>query len=292
VISFIVAIGLTAGFGYLMGASALKKSMRLLQDGRNKAGGADWKKIVVEAPFLKLIENATRWDTPGLLLNGYHTRLMILRGDSWTMDQTKQEAAAGLGIGYLAMTGCAWLAWLSGELPLLAAGALSFAGLAFRGYADAGKQVKQRKQAIVAALPDRMSKLMLLVGAGETVQGAFIRCLEGKESSLHPLDREWKAAVAAMRNGQPFSGALEMFNRSCAVQEASIFTTVMLLNYRKGGEQFVLSVRELSYSLWEKRKEIARVKGEEASSKLVFPLAGIMFILMIMVAAPAVLMMS
>nr|WP_306812652.1 type II secretion system F family protein [Paenibacillus soyae] len=133
---------------------------------------------------------------------------------------------------------------------------------------------------------------MLLVGAGETVQGAFIRCLEGKEGSNHPLDREWQAAVAAMRNGQSFSGAIEQFNRSCAVQEASIFTTVMLLNYRKGGEQFVLSVRELSYSLWEKRKEIARTKGEEASSKLVFPLVGIMFILMILVAAPAVLMMS
>lgn len=291
-ISFFVAIGMIAGLGYLMGASALKKGMRLLKDRRNKAGGADWKTLAVETPFLKVVEFVTRWESPGLLLNGYHTRLMILRGDRWTMERTKQEAATGIGIGYMAMTGCAWLAWLSGELPLLAAGALAFAGLAFRGYADAGKQVKRRKQAIIAALPDRMSKLMLLVGAGETVQGAFMRCLEGKESSRHPLDREWKAAVAAMRNGQPFSGALEMFNRSCAVQEASIFTTVMLLNYRKGGEQFVLSVRELSYSLWEKRKEIARVKGEEASSKLVFPLVGIMFILMILVAAPAVLMMS
>jgi tight adherence protein C len=85
---------------------------------------------------------------------------------------------------------------------------------------------------------------------------------------------------------------MERFNRSCAVQEVSIFTTVLLLNYRRGGEHFVLALRELSYTLWEKRKAIARTRGEEASSKLVFPLVGILLVLMILVAAPAVLLMS
>ncbi|MEK3881973.1 type II secretion system F family protein [Paenibacillus sp. PL2-23] len=290
-ISFIVAMGLTAGWGCLIGGSGVRRLLPELMKNR-KASPVSWRVHMMEAPFLKAVEYAAQWETAGLLLNGYHTRLVILRGASWTMDRTKLEAAAGVGMGYLAMVCCAWLAAMSGEEALLAAGALASVGLALRGYADAGKAVKERKHAIMVALPDRMSKLMLLVGAGETVQGAFLRCLEGKESSQHPLDREWRAAVAGIRNGQPFNEALERFNRSCAVQEASLFTTVMLLNYRKGGEQFVLSVRELSYSLWEKRKEAARLKGEEASSKLVFPLVGILFILMILVAAPAVLMLS
>ncbi|MOA03965.1 hypothetical protein D3C78_1234970 [compost metagenome] len=116
--------------------------------------------------------------------------------------------------------------------------------------------------------------------------------MEGKEKMDHPLYKEWSAAVSSLHNGQSFSTVIERFNRRCAVQEVSVFTTVLLLNYRRGGEHFALALRELSYSLWEKRKAIARSRGEEASSKLVFPLVGILLVLMVLVAAPAVLLMS
>lgn len=287
------AVLLTGIWCFLIGRSTLKHLPKLLAERRSgRSGSGNLKEMVIEKPFLRIIEYGMKQESVGLLLNGYHMKLFILRGQAWTMDLTKQEAAAAIGTGFAAMTACAWIAGISGETMLLAAGLLGFIGLGFRGFAEAGKQLNRRKKEIIAALPDRMSKLMLLVSAGETVQNAFARCLEGKEGSQNPLDKEWRTAVASMRNGQSFSTALERFNRSCAVQEASLFTTVMLLNYRKGGEHFVLAVRELSYSLWEKRKEIARVSGEEASSKLVFPLVGIMFIMMIIVAAPAVLMMS
>lgn len=289
----IVAAALLTGFWcFLAGRLTIAHLPELLAGRRSGSGSGGLKERIIEMPFMRVIEYAMKQEPIGLLLNSYHMKLFILRGSSWTMERTKKETASAIGIGYGALTGCAWLSGISGEALLLAAGLLAFIGLGFRGFADAGKQVNRRRKAIIAALPDRMSKLMLLVGAGETVQSAFARCLEGKENSQNPLDQEWRAAVAAMRNGQSFNTALERFNRSCAVQEASLFTTVMLLNYRKGGEHFVLAVRELSYSLWEKRKEIARVSGEEASSKLVFPLVGILFIMMILVAAPAVLMMS
>jgi tight adherence protein C len=107
-----------------------------------------------------------------------------------------------------------------------------------------------------------------------------------------PLQVEWLRMVHALDNGESFAGAIEAFSKRCAVQEVSMFATVMLLHYRKGGEQFSLALRELSFSLWEKRKATARMRGEEASSKLLFPMVGIFFLLLIAVGAPAVLLMK
>lgn len=286
------AILLTGLWGYLLGLATIKQIVLMLREGRGKAKAGSMKRLLIEVPFLNLIDRAYRSDTFQLWLNAFHMKLFILNGSAWTKAHSNKKAALSIGNGYAAMTGCSWLAWMSGESLLLAAGILAFAGLGFRSFAEAGKELECRRKAVIAALPDRMSNLMLLVSAGETVHGAFMRCMDGKEGSRHPLDVEWKAAVSAMRNGMSFSAALERFNRSCSVQEASLFTTVILLNYRKGGEHFVLAVRELSSSLWEKRKGIARISGEEASSKLVFPLVGIMIILMVLVAAPAVMLLA
>lgn len=278
----IAVVLLTSLWGYLL-AVAMIRWRNLSPKG---------KRLYLEGPFLVMFEKVYRLDSMQLLMNRFHMQLYILNGQAWTMKRSKEEAAKSLGHGYAALTACSWLALLSGEALLLAGGSLAFICLGLRRIAEAGRLLERRKQAIIAALPDRMSKLMLLVGAGETVQNAFIRCMDGKEHSIHPLDKQWSDAIATMRNGQAFGTALELFNRSCAVQEVSLFTTVMLLNYRKGGEHILLALKELSYSLWEIRKGIARKNGEEASSKLVFPLVGIMFILMILVAAPAVLLMA
>jgi len=286
------AVLLTLGWVFLIAKSALGRILQMLRQNRGKRGNAALSVLLMEEPFLRIWEKACQWDAFQHMLNSYHAKLMILHGRTWTIERTKAAAAGSLGAGYGALAGSCWLSWMMGERFVLFAGVLAFAALAFRNFAEAGKKLERRKKAIIAGLPDRMSKLMLLVSAGETVQRAFVRCLDEIESMNHPLDKEWAAAVAALNNGQSFSVVLERFNRSCAVQEASLFTTVMLLNYRKGGEHFVLAVRELSYSLWEKRKGLARISGEEASSKLVFPLVGVMFIMMVIVAAPAVLLMS
>ncbi|MWC30106.1 type II secretion system F family protein [Paenibacillus sp. MMS18-CY102] len=243
-----------------------------------------------------------------LPLAGFHARLLVLKGQGWGIVETERYVAQAVGLGWTAWTASALLALLSHEGALLAFGAIIGIMLPVAKYRESGQQMERRRQDMVLALPDVLGKLMLLVGAGETVQRAIIRCVEGREESasdshikgkkprkkaklVHPLYAEWTRMVRSLENGQSFAQAIEAFSRRCAVQEASMFATVVLLHYRKGGDRFVLALKELSFSLWEKRKATARMRGEEASSKLVFPLAGIFFLLLIAVAAPAVLMM-
>ncbi|GLX67680.1 type II secretion system F family protein [Paenibacillus glycanilyticus] len=257
-----------------------------------KKGKQDWKEQLIVLPFDRLFERGKLYVQLQLPLSSFHSKQVLLRGTEWPLNRTKLLIAESSGYGFAVLTGCSLLAVLAKEPLLIGMGVVLGLLLPMRPFIEAGRQVERRKQAMVSELPEALSKLMLLVGAGEPVLQAFARCLEGKDSSVQPLYKEWERVVHALRNGESFSEAIEKFNRSCAVQEVSVFTTVMLLNYRRGGDQFVLALREISYSLWEKRKAVARSRGEEASSKLVFPLVGILLVLMVFVAAPAMLLMS
>jgi tight adherence protein C len=290
----LIAAVLTGLWIYLVGSGAFRLIWLHLADRKreNSGGNSQLKQLGLINPFLFLLERFHLFDSFQLPMSSYHMKLLVLMDNQWSMEQTRAEAAAALGTGYASLTICAWLSLLGQEPILLVMGGVIGVVLTLRPFLEAGRHVEKRKQQIITELPDMLSKLMLLVGAGETVQQALAKCLDGKEASKHPLYKEWGVAVVSLHNGQSFSTTIEKFNRRCSVQEVSIFTTVLLLNYRRGGEHFVLALRELSYTLWEKRKAIARSRGEEASSKLVFPLVGILLVLMILVAAPAVLLMS
>ncbi|SFM23053.1 tight adherence protein C [Gracilibacillus orientalis] len=149
------------------------------------------------------------------------------------------------------------------------------------------EKMEKRKQDIIIELPEFASKIALLVNAGETVQQAIVRCTMMKADIDHPLYRELTDAVTKIKNGDSFNGVMEDFSKRCGVQEVSIFTTTILLNYKRGGNQLSLSLREISRDLWEKRKSISKKRGEEASSKLIFPMMLIFIAVLIIVAYPA-----
>lgn len=276
---------------YLIGTAALREILTAVRGRQRPHGGLGAR--LTSKPFLRLLHAAERMDIVRLRVEKLHRQLMLLQGSGWSMEQTKAGLAHSLALAYAMFTAGVCLSMLANEPALAAMGGVVAAVVVLRRFAEAGRAVERRRRAIIAALPDMIAKLMLLVGAGDPVQSAFAKCWSGRQTSRdNALHKEWKFAMTSMANGQSFGAAIERMNRNCGVQEVSVFATVLLLNYRRGGDQFVLALREFSYSIWEKRKAAARTSGEEASSKLVFPLVGILFIMMVIVAAPALLFMS
>lgn len=155
---------------------------------------------------------------------------------------------------------------------------------------DLASKVKRREEAVLLELPEMLNKIVLLVGAGETVQQAIVRCSQQKEGVDHPLYKELDRMVAEWRSGDPFHQAFEQFGKRCGVQDATVFVTTVLLNHKRGGGEFALALRDLSRTLWEKRKALGRIQGERASSKMVFPMALILFVVMLMVGGPAMML--
>ncbi|RXZ84750.1 type II secretion protein F [Paenibacillaceae bacterium] len=252
----------------------------------------DMQAMIKYGPALLLFDQLQLWNRFGPQLATIHGRLAILRGHGHKSSATKQYIAELLTYAYAALLGGAMLGWLSAESAIFPIGAVLALLLPVAKLRDLRQQVERRRQDILLALPDLLSKLMLLVGAGETVTRALLRCASpaADEERRGPLQLELQKTCNELANGEAFHHALESFSKRCAVQEVSIFTVTLLLNYRRGGERFVLSLRDLSYTLWEKRKAVARARGEEASSKLVFPLVALFFIMMVLVGAPAMLM--
>ncbi|MHA0857202.1 type II secretion system F family protein [Paenibacillus sp. CMAA1364] len=158
---------------------------------------------------------------------------------------------------------------------------------------DLHSKVQVRDQEILIELPELLNKIVLLVGAGETVQKAIAHCVEVKKDEReHPLYQELIRMVGDWDGGYSFQQAFESFSKRCALQEVSMFTTTVLLNFRRGGQDFSLALRDLSRTLWERRKTITRTRGEQASSKLVFPMVVIFMIVVVLVGSPAMMMMN
>lgn len=150
---------------------------------------------------------------------------------------------------------------------------------------------KERRNLILLELPEVVNKMILLINAGETVQRALLRCVTTTQDPDSPLMVELTETVNRMVSNEPFHQVLNDLSKKCGIQEISIFTTTILLNYRRGGNDLIIALRELSQDLWEKRKSISKTKGEEASSKLVFPLVLIFIAVMIIVGYPAITIM-
>ncbi|MEX2416244.1 MAG: type II secretion system F family protein [Paenibacillaceae bacterium] len=155
------------------------------------------------------------------------------------------------------------------------------------------RQIKLMKRQIIMELPVFLNKLTLLVNAGETIQKAMIRCASKYELITdHPFAREMNLMTKQLSNLYPLAQILDEFSRRCGVQEVSVFASAVSMNHKRGGEEFVASLRQLSHELWEKRKTMVKMLGEEASGKMVFPLLVIFLVVMIIVGAPAIMLMG
>jgi tight adherence protein C len=261
----------------------------LLSGMRDRRGPKAWKDILLTGPADRFIlKRAIRLTPVQSLLASVHADLQRLDGKAPTMSAARRHVAHAAGSGMGAAGLSALAALLTGAADVLPIGLIVAALLPVSKIRSLRRRVEEQRRAVLRELPELLSVLMLLVGAGESLQNALLRCArEGGDD--HPLYRELKRAMHAMQNGESFQLAMDGFARRVGVQEASVLTSALLLQYRKGGADFVHALRELSFNLWEKRKSLARTKGEEAVSKLSFPLVLMFFVLMVIIGSPAIL---
>jgi len=244
-------------------------------------------------PLLLLIDKsgiASRF--PSLLFR-IQRSLQRSYGMRYSAERTLLFMGEMLSYSWLLLVGGSLTTAFSGEQAGMILGVFLAIALPTAMVSDLHKKVRVREQNIMLELPELLNSIVLLVGAGETVQRAIIRCVESHRGDTnHPLYKELMTMTSEWEGGYSLQQAFENFSKRCAVQEVSVFTTTVLLNYRRGGADFVLSLRDLSRMLWDKRKALSRTRGEQASSKLVFPMVVIFLIVIVLVGTPAFLMLK
>ncbi|EMS73954.1 type II secretion system F family protein [Ruminiclostridium cellobioparum] len=153
-------------------------------------------------------------------------------------------------------------------------------------------RVKLRRLEIQLEFPNFINKLTLLLNAGMTMSKAWEKISGDRTGSRSTFYQEVEKTVCDLKAGKNEAEAYSQFAKRVKVPEISRLMSTILQNTKRGGTDLVLSLRLQSNECWEMRKSAVRKLGEEASTKLLFPMMIMFFAILIIVVTPAVLSMQ
>lgn len=153
---------------------------------------------------------------------------------------------------------------------------------------ELSKKVSRRRLSIQIDFPDFLNKLILLVNAGMTVSKAWEKSVTDNEKDT-VLYEELRLVLADIRGGKSEISAFEDFAKRCRIPEITKFVSALLQNLSKGNAEMISILRLQATECWEMRKHAAKRLGEEASSKMLFPMILMFIAVILIVATPAIL---
>jgi len=172
---------------------------------------------------------------------------------------------------------------------LIIAAALSF----YLPDRELEEKVKNRRIQMLIDFPEFLNKLALLVNAGMTISGAIEKItidarnlgISVKRTLYGELEKTWNE----IKLGKSEIKAYEDFAKRCRLPEITRFTSVLIQNLRRGSTELVAILKLQSVECWISRKNAARILGEEAETKLLFPMMLMLVAILIIVIAPSVM---
>lgn len=152
-------------------------------------------------------------------------------------------------------------------------------------------QVKEREKSLLRMYPGFVNELRLYMGAGVTLIQGIERVAKNHQQEDEALYGELAILLRELHAGGGIAMALEQWGRRtgclCYMRLASIF-----IEQIKKGSFGVLTQLELEeQEAFVRRKEQAKIAGEEAGTKLLGPLIVLMVVSMVFVGAPAIISM-
>lgn len=165
------------------------------------------------------------------------------------------------------------------------------AGVVYFAYYDLNERVKKRRTRIQLDFPGFINTLALLMNTGMTLSRSWEKIVMDNPRK-RPLYEELQIVLTDISAGKPENKAYEDFAKRCRTPEITKFVTVVLQNMKKGTGDMVSILRVQSNECWEMRKNTAKRLGEEASTKMLFPMMLMFIAILIIVATPAVLAMQ
>ena len=175
---------------------------------------------------------------------------------------------------------------------LLLLGGIAALLLGKRPAEEEKKRKKKRETELLLDYSDVVSRLLIYLGAGLTVKNAFARLSAGAESSGRAVFREIGAAVRDMENGVPEGEALSAFAARCGPPCYVRLASLLERNQKTGGNSVRNELEREMQEAFAGRKEAARRMGEEAGTRLLFPLLLSLSAVLLVTAVPAFLKMN
>lgn len=152
------------------------------------------------------------------------------------------------------------------------------------------KRRKERKKAAENGYMEFVTKLSLMMAAGITVRQCFCRLAEEYEKHYgtgHILTKELKRTKQELEHGYSESRVYEDFGRRCGVLSYQRMASLLVQNSSKGIQGIGgLLVQEAKDVMAQERANV-KVRGEQAGTKLLFPMMGLLFLVFAILLMPA-----
>lgn len=175
-------------------------------------------------------------------------------------------------------------------------GLLSAILLRLKEEVDKQNRAKLREQQLLLDYSEIVSKLVVYIGAGLTVRGAWERIAAGYEAgikqgkrSARPVYEEMVKTMTQLGSGLSESRAYSEFGRRCGLQSYLKLSALLEQSQKNGSRQLRTALELEMASAFEQRKNLAKKLGEEAGTKLLLPLLLMLAVVMVMIVVPAFL---
>lgn len=103
------------------------------------------------------------------------------------------------------------------------------------------------------------------------------------------LKQELKLLVRDLKNGILESVALDRFGKRCKSPFYIKFCAFLIQNQKKGNRDLAQMLEQEAKNAFLQKKQEARRLGEEAGTKLLLPMMGLLLIVMVIIILPAFL---
>lgn len=152
---------------------------------------------------------------------------------------------------------------------------------------DLEGKVQKRHNAIAMDMPELVNKIVILTGAGLTLQGALAK-ITNEMYSDKILYKELAHTMAMIEAGESADAAFDHMSIKCNMAEMRRFIAIIIQNIHRGGSDVSSALKSIGDELWRSRKATALRVAEEASTKMLFPMMLMLFAVVLLVIAPAV----
>ena len=175
----------------------------------------------------------------------------------------------------------------SGAIPVIFLGIISAVCIWMGARAKLSKQEKERKQQLMIDYPELVDKLILYLGAGVTIRGSFVRMVQNDDESA--LMKELRYTLNEIQAGIPEGEAYYNMGHRINLPVYMKLMSMLSQNVSKGTKDIMIMMAGEEQAALQTRKELARKKGEEAGTRLLFPMIVLLGVVMVIVVLPAVM---
>ena len=137
-----------------------------------------------------------------------------------------------------------------------------------------------------------VTKIAIYFGAGETIKNALIRINTLSKYSTNkiesPLSKELEISIRKMDNGISEDIALSDLSNRIGLRQYTKLFNILEQNRKNGSNDVRIALNNELSDAFKERKLNAKILGEEAQTKLIFPLIMMLGIVLVIIMVPAI----